>query len=83
MPIRHFLVIFDSEHQRLIAAHDVGVDRDEAMRRYEECEREYGLSRTRIQIVLIGADSLETVKRTHSQYFSPSAEDPFADLVGA
>ena len=80
MPLRHFLIVFDSEHQRLIAADDVGIDRDEALRCYAERERAYGLSRTRIQIVLVGAESLETVRRTHSQYFIASAEDPFAEL---
>lgn len=80
MPLRHFLIVFDSEHQRLIAADDVGIDRDKALHRYAEREREYGLARTRIQIVLVGAESLETVRQTHSQYFSASAEDPFAEL---
>lgn len=80
MPLRHYLIVFDSEHQRLIAADDVGSDRGVALARYAEREREYGMSCTRIQIVLVGAESLETVRRTHSQYFTASAEDPFAEL---
>lgn len=80
MPMRHFLIVFDSERQLLLSARDVGVDRDGALRSYAECEQRYGMSRTRIQIVLVGAESLETVKRTHSQYFAASAEDPFAEL---
>jgi hypothetical protein len=83
MPMRHFLIIFDSEQQRLVAAEDVGVDREEALRRYAACEQEHGMSRTRTQIVLVGAESLETVKRTHSQYFTASADDPFAGLAHA
>jgi hypothetical protein len=81
MPTRYFLIIFDSERQKLVAATDVGVDRETALRRYSECEQEYGVSRTRVQIVLVGAESLDTVKRTHSQYFTSSAEDPFAELA--
>jgi hypothetical protein len=81
MTLRHFLIIFDSERQELLAARDLGTDREEALRAYAACEDEYGLPRTRIQIVLLGADALETIKRTHSQYFTPSAEDPFADLA--
>lgn len=80
MPLRHFLIIFDSKRQKLIAADDVGSDREQAVRRLAACELEYGLDRGDIQIVLLGAESLETVRRTHSQYFSVSAEDPFAEL---
>lgn len=80
MPMRHFLIIFDSQKQELLAARDVGTDRESALREYAACEQEYGMSRNRIQIVLVGAESLETVRRTHSQYFAASAEDPFAEL---
>lgn len=83
MPIRHFLIIFDSEKQELIAARDVGIDRREAMEQYVASEQDYGMPRGRIQIVLLGAESLETVKQTHSQYFAPFIEDPFADLAHA
>lgn len=80
MPTRHFLIIFDSRKQELLAARDVGADRERALREYAACECKHGMSRDRIQIVLVGAESLETVKRTHSQYFAASAEDPFAEL---
>lgn len=82
-PIHYFLIVFDSELQKLIAATDVGVDREAALRRYSACEQEYGMARRRTQIVLVGAESLETVKRTHSQYFTSSADDPFAELASA
>jgi hypothetical protein len=82
-PIHYFLIVFDSERQKLIEANDVGVDREIALRCYAKREQDYGMSRNRTQIVLVGAESLETVKRTHSQYFTASADDPFAELASA
>lgn len=80
-PLTYFLIVFDSEQQKLVEARDVGTDRAAALTAYGACEDEYGMSRFRLQIVLLGAESLDAIRRTHSQYFSASADDPFADLA--
>ncbi len=66
--IQHYLLVFDHDAGRLIEEHDFGTDGDRAVAAYADKEREYE-SREAIEIVLIGSDSLETVKLTHANYF--------------
>ena len=65
--IKHFLVIYD------IAARHAEVrpfetDYDAAQEAYEQVEQETR-DRSDLDVVLLSADSLETIKRTHSSYF--------------
>lgn len=71
--IRQFLLVFDHEHGRLIEQIDFGSDTQKAVSAYAAKEREYGQN-SRIEIVLIGSDSLETVRLTHANYFDGSAK---------
>jgi hypothetical protein len=65
--IKHFLIKYDVK-----AGHaDVqrfGEDYEAAMNAYEELEQEARES-SDVDVVLLSADSLETIKRTHSSYF--------------
>ncbi len=72
MPIQHFLLVFDHDAGCLIETITFGRDGERAVAAYAEMEREYE-GRKRIEIVLIGSDSLETVKLTHANYFDGSA----------
>jgi hypothetical protein len=66
--IKHFLVIFDPA----IGAAQVqpfGTDYDAAQAAYAEAEQANGIE-TKLDIVLLSADSLETIKQTHSSYFN-------------
>jgi len=36
----------------------------------------------RFEVVLVGADSIETVMRTHGHYFADADDAMFADLLG-
>ena len=47
---------------------DLGTDADAAARIYSECEAEYR-DREGFEFVLVGADSIETIRKTHSHYF--------------
>jgi hypothetical protein len=67
--IRHFLVIYDVRAAK--ATVEEFDDYDCALAAYEKIEKEH-LGRDDLDIVLLGADSLETIKRTHSSYFSTS-----------
>jgi hypothetical protein len=65
--IKHFLVIFDpATGETEVRRFDT--DYDAAQEAYSEAEQENGLSEER-DIVLLSADSLETIKQTHSSYF--------------
>jgi hypothetical protein len=65
--IRHFLVIYDIRAGK--ARVEEFDDYDAALAAYEKIEKEH-LGGDDYDIVLLGADSLETIKRTHSSYFS-------------
>lgn len=65
--IRHFLIVFDIPTGKP-KVRDFGGDYGGAMEAYAEIEEEMH-GRDDLDIVLLGADSLETVQRTHSSYF--------------
>jgi hypothetical protein len=67
----HFLLVFDHEKGELVHM-DTFADSDEAVAAYSAKERECE-NVASIEIVLIGSDSLETVKLTHANYFDGSA----------
>jgi hypothetical protein len=67
--MQHFLLIYDHNAQALRDARPFAEDQcDQAAAAYEAAELEHGDDRN-IEIVLVGADSLETIKRTHGHYF--------------
>ena len=69
--IEHFLIVFDHQAGRLLAAEPFGADSDRAVAAYAEKEDEFQ-NQPMVEIVLIGSDSLETVKKTHANYFDES-----------
>ncbi|MFN2582001.1 MAG: hypothetical protein ABR498_04575 [Candidatus Dormibacteria bacterium] len=73
--IKHFLLVFDHNRGALVELKQFGDDRDAAVAAYAEKERELGELGTEsaIEIVLIGSDSLSTVKLTHANYFDGTA----------
>ena len=66
--IRHYLLVFDHDRSELIEQFDLGTDSAAAVAAYEAKEREFA-SRRSIEVVLIGSDSLDTIRRTHANYF--------------
>jgi outer membrane lipoprotein SlyB len=73
--IKHFLVTRDPKLQKT-TVREFGTDYDAAQHAYQEAEqRAHG---TNLDVVLLSADSLDTIKRTHSSYFD---EEP--NVVGA
>jgi hypothetical protein len=66
--IKHFLVVYDPATGEA-EVKPFGTDYDAAQAAYAEAEQANGLE-TKLDIVLLSADSLETIKQTHSSYFS-------------
>ena len=69
--IQHFLITFDPA----TGATDVrpfGTDYDAAQAAYAEAEQVNGLSGD-LDVVLLSADSLATIEKTHSSYFGGNA----------
>lgn len=69
--IKHFLLVFDHSAGRLLEMIPFGEDSDKALAAYAECEVKHR-DRKDVEIVLIGSDSLDTVKLTHANYFDGS-----------
>ncbi|HET7485710.1 MAG TPA: hypothetical protein VFJ64_10100 [Solirubrobacterales bacterium] len=66
--IEHFLITFDPSTGDT-AVRSFGTDYDAAQAAYAEAEQANGLE-GKLDTVLLSADSLETIKQTHSSYFS-------------
>jgi hypothetical protein len=79
-PLLHYLLIYDHSEQRLLDALELGTNVEDAARTYADYEQTYR-DRQGIEIVLVGADSLDTIRRTHAHYFSESAGEPFEKLL--
>ncbi len=66
----HFLIVFDHDTATLVRTEPFE-DSETALEAYAEEERriEEAHEGRRIEVVLIGSDSLDTIKRTHGNYF--------------
>lgn len=67
--IQHFLLVFDHSQGLLLEELHFGSDASRAMAAYASKEREHMERGDTIEIVLIGSDSIETVRLTHANYF--------------
>jgi hypothetical protein len=67
--MQHFLLIYDHQAQKLRASREFD-DKEStaATAAYQSAEQEYQNDQN-IEIVLIGADSIDIVHRTHGHYF--------------
>lgn len=75
--IKHFLVVYNLEEGRA-QVRPFGTDYEAALAAYAKAEEDFA-NRETYDIVLLGAESLETIKRTHSSYFH--TEETFESLL--
>jgi hypothetical protein len=66
--IKHFLVIYDIAAGEANVDDSFSSDYDAALEAYAQAEETYR-GRGDIEVVLLSADSIETIKKTHSSYF--------------
>ncbi len=67
--MRHFLIIYDRRKGRILELHEYGPE-EAAKASADRFERErVERADANIEVVLLGADSLDQVKATHSRYF--------------
>ncbi|GAA5045554.1 hypothetical protein [Nocardia callitridis] len=67
--LNHFLLVFDHSKAQLDDIREFGSDAALAMAEYARLERQHLNEGDQIEIILIGSDSLDTVKVTHANYF--------------
>jgi hypothetical protein len=77
--IKHFLITYDLNAGKA-KVQSFGDDYDGALAAYAEAEEDIR-GDGNLEIVLVGADSIETVERTHSSYFH--TEETFESLLPA
>lgn len=77
--IKHFLVVYDPEMGKTTVRR-FGTDYEAARIAYARAERENGLREER-DIVLLSADSLKTIEKTHSSYFSGGGSAQLKELL--
>lgn len=75
MPLIHFILVYNLGLGRLVETHEFK-DSAAAVAKYGELERKHA-GEGQFEIVLVGADSIDTIRRTHGQYFN-GARDPAA-----
>lgn len=78
--IQHFILVFDRHVGHLVDQIEFGTKASAAVEKYEELEEQYRHD-AHMDIVLVGSDSIETVKVTHANYFNGSARDVYADIL--
>ncbi len=66
-----FLIAFDHDARKQISLEEFR-DTARALEAYSEREEQYR-DNPRVEVVLLGADSIEAIKVTHSNYFEDSA----------
>lgn len=80
--VKSFLIVFDHARNELISCDQFGTDSSAATAAYSAKESYYRDSDS-VDIVLVGSDSLETVKITHSTYFKDGARDLVARALSS
>jgi hypothetical protein len=78
--IKHFLLTFDVGRETA-SVREFGDDYDAALEAYDAAEEQHRHD-PQIEVVLLGADSIDTLRKTHSSYFMGDAvEHPFAPFL--
>jgi hypothetical protein len=67
--IKHFLVIYDINAGEATVDDRFRSDYDAALDAYAQAEETYR-GRDDVEVVLLSADSIDTIKKTHSSYFN-------------
>ena len=67
-----FLIAFDHDARTQLSLEQFS-DITQALKAYSEREEQYR-SNPRVEVVLLGADSIEAIKVTHSNYFEDTVD---------
>jgi hypothetical protein len=65
----YYLLIFDTDAEKLLDIKEYAADYDRASDEYAQWEEEARKKGRNLEVVLLGAESLDVIRRTHSNYF--------------
>ena len=68
MALMHYLLVYD-HRARMLIGHTLYTDGDEAVEAYSALEQEHRDDKG-LEIVLVSAESLDIIRRTHGHYFA-------------
>ena len=74
-----FLITFDHDARKQISLEEFR-DTAQALKAYCEREEQYR-DDTRVEVVLLGAESIDAIKVTHSNYFEDTAKEDTANAL--
>ena len=74
-----FLITFDHDARKQISLEEFR-DTAQALKAYSEREEQYR-DDTRVEVVLLGAESIDAIKVTHSNYFADTANEDTANAL--
>lgn len=80
-PELYFILIYNMASRQL-EIHEFGQDHAAASDAYSTLELEHRHDHA-MEVVLVGADSIETIHKTHSHYFADQADDLFRQFLDA
>lgn len=80
-PERYFILIYDVPRREL-EVHEFEHDYSAAAEAYTDFERHHR-DAPGMEVLLVGADSIDTIKTTHSHYFAERADDLFQQFLDA
>jgi len=72
MAVIHYLLTYNIDLGHLVDCKEFS-DPSLAVAEYSALERKYA-GQGNFEIVLVGADSIDTIKRTHGQYFADDSD---------
>jgi hypothetical protein len=78
-PEYYFILVYDIP-SRALEIHEFEQDYNAAANAYTQFERE-NRDDPGTEVLLVGADSIETIKTTHSHYFAEKADDLFRQFL--
>jgi hypothetical protein len=81
MALIHYLLVYDHTQEQLIELREF-TDAEEAAAAYAELEQKHR-GNSALEIVLVGADSIDTIRQTHGNYFNGDSDAPITRLAGA
>ena len=76
----YFLLVFSFDEGRLVHQ-DEYAEREAAITAYDAAEKQYRHTLEHYEVVLIGADSIATVMKTHGHYFNRSEDSIFSEFL--
>lgn len=82
MPPQLYWILVYRLSDRHLTVRPFGPDVHTANIAYDQLEREYR-DHDQFEVVLVGADSIETIEKTHSHYFVQSEDDLFEQFLSS